>query len=185
MAGMIPELREVPSWLERGQQPAQAVAGLLRRHRTVLAEANAETARARQQAGRVVEAVGLALYKKRGTPSWPELRVLFEAFRDVGAEFVTHVGEPFEGDLEELADVLEWLDSAEGIAPGCVAEAFEPEIRLNGMVVHRAKLICVLEEPVPDERRGAGVPASEKHDSESSSLPSPAARNAAERGAEQ
>lgn len=98
-----------------------------------------------------MESVGLALYKKRGTSSWPQFRVLFEAFRDLGAEMITHVGEPLEGDLEELADVVEWIDAADGVAPGCVAEAFEPEIRLDGEIVHRAKLVCVLPDPAAME----------------------------------
>jgi len=157
MAYSIPELREVPAWLRQGYQPNRAVADLLGRHKVALAAAEARAAEARRQAGELVEVFGLALYRKRGAAISSEFRTLFDALQAVGAELITHVGEPFDGYLEELSDVVDWVGSAEGISPGCVAEAFEPEIRLNGRLVHRAKLICVLEEALTDEPANAGA----------------------------
>lgn len=146
MAYSIPDQRDVPTWLRHGQQPSQAVADLMRRQQAALAAARREVDDARTQTAVVVEVVGLALHKKLGAANASEFRTLVDALATVGAELVTHVGEPFEGELEELADVVDWVDAAEGVAPGCVAEAFEPEIRLRGRLIHRAKLICVTEE---------------------------------------
>lgn len=146
MAYSIPDQREVPAWLRRGQQPSQAVAELIRRQQAALAALRHDVDDARSQTADVVESVGLALHRKLGTANAAEFRTLLDALTAAGAEFVTHVGEPFEGELEELADVVDWIEPGAGLAPGCVAEAFEPEIRLHGRLIHRAKLICATEE---------------------------------------
>lgn len=148
MAYTVPDQREVPVWLKQGQQPTQAVAELIRKRKVALAAARNEVDDARGQTAEVVELFGLALYKKLGAANASEFRTLFDTLTAVGAELVTHVGERFEGELEELADVVDWVEAVEGIAPGCVAEAFEPEVRLNGKLIHRAKLICTTEDVV-------------------------------------
>lgn len=147
----VPELREVPPWLKRDQQPTQAVADLLLRQKEDLAAAKREAEQVRKQAEEMARVFGLALYRKRGAPDTAPFRTLFDALQTLGIELVTHVGELFEGDLEELADVVEWIDPTEGIAPGSVGEAFEPEIRFRGRLIHRAKLVCALDEPAACE----------------------------------
>jgi len=142
--------RELPDWLKKGQQPIQAVAKLLIRHRDALAAARKETEAARRRAEELAEVLGLALYRKHAAHNASEFRVLFDALRVAGIESITHVGEPFAGELEESADVMDWVDAADGIGAGCVAEAFEPEIRIDGRLAHRAKLICVKEAPPND-----------------------------------
>jgi hypothetical protein len=164
MTYVVPEQRELPEWLKKGQQSTQAVADLLRRQKAALAAVRRETEEARKQTAELTEAFGLALYRKRDAPNASEFRTLFDALQTSGVELITYVGEPFVGDLEELADVVDWIDSAEGIPPGSIAEAFEPEIRLGGRLIHRAKLICVLEQPAADEPQNARSDASIDND---------------------
>jgi hypothetical protein len=152
MAYTIPDQREVPAWLRRGQQPSQAVAELIRRQQAALVALRHDVDDARAETAAVVESVGLAVHRKLGTVGASEFRTILDALTAAGAAVVTHVGEPFEGELEELADVVDWIEPGDGAAPGCVAEAFEPEIRLHGRLIHRAKLICVTEESVTEVR---------------------------------
>ena len=119
------ETRELPHWLRKGQRPPQAVADLLRRHASELAAAREEASATSAEAAALISRFGLALYKKRQSPNAADFRVLIDAFESAGGELVTYIGAPFEGDLEELADVIEWLPGSEGIGPGCVADAFE------------------------------------------------------------
>ena len=140
---MMSELREIPEWV-KGQLPTQAMADLMRRHRQELNRSGEELAAARRRAGDLAEVFGLAMWKKRGGDP-KQFRILWDALESAGVVFVDHVGEPVAGDLEEMADIVDWVDQAEGIEPGCVSEAFEPEILLDGVMVHRAKLIGVLD----------------------------------------
>ncbi|MGB7962560.1 MAG: hypothetical protein WCF12_06310 [Propionicimonas sp.] len=159
------------------------MAELLRRQKVALSAAEARAAEALKQAGKIGEVFGLALYRKRGAANSSEFRTLFDALQTVGAELITHVGEPLDGHLEELADVVDWVGSAEGISPGCVAEAFEPEIRLNGRLVHRAKLICVLEdEAVIGEPPSAGASMSAASDDQGSDPANPQTQATTESG---
>ena len=153
MSYTIPAARPVPSWV-KGQLPTQAMADLLRRQKAEQSEADDQLARARRDSLQLAEAVGLALWKKRANT---DLRLLWDALADAGVTFVDHVGEPLAGELEEWADVIDWVDAADGIEPGCVAEAFEPEIRLRGALAHRAKLVGVLDQVSPaDTKRPQG-----------------------------
>ena len=152
----VPELREVPPWLRRDHQATRAVADLLLRQKEALAVAKRETEQARKQAEDMAKVFGLALYRKRSAPNTAPFRTLFDALQTLDIELVAHVGELFEGDLEELADVVEWIDPTEEIAPGSVGEAFEPEIRLRGRLIHRAKLVCALDEPAVRELPAPG-----------------------------
>lgn len=145
----IPDQRELPNWL-KPSSPTQAMAELMRRHRAALAHSRAETQAALDQSARLAVAIGLALYRKRSAANSSEFRTMEDALAAAGGLLITHAGEPFAGDLEELADVVEWVEAKPGISPGCIADAFEPEIRLNGRLVHRAKLVCVLEDAAPD-----------------------------------
>ncbi len=154
----IAEPRPVPTWV-KGQLPTQAMADLLRRHRQQLAEAQAQTAAAQRQACDLAEAVGLALWKKRATTDPAQWRTLFDALSANGVELIDHVGQPVAGDLEEMADIIDWVEEAEGVAPGAVVEAFEPEIRLNGRLAHRARLIGRLDpDPEPEVRAAPLTP---------------------------
>lgn len=150
MTHTIPAVRELPAWMRQDQEPTQAVAELLRNHRAALAAAATQTAGAHRETEKLVVEFGLALARKLGPASHSEIRTLVDVLRRAGVDLITHVGEPFDEALEETADVVEWIESAPGVAPGCVAEAFEPEIRLHGKLVHRAKLTCVLEDDPTD-----------------------------------
>ena len=142
----IPQPRELPAWVQ-GQSPAHAMADQLRRHRQELAAAQDKAATAERRTRDLAEAVGLALWRKRQAPDSNQFRMLWQALAGAGVEFIDHVGEPVAGEVEQWAEILDWVDAADGIAPGCVAEAIEPEIRLNGVVAHRAKLLAVSEAP--------------------------------------
>ena len=138
----VPASRPLPPWV-KGQLPTQAMADLLRAQRQELASAEERLAGAEKASLKLAEAFALALWKKRGDAK--DLRILFEALASAGVELLDHIGEEIADELVEMADIIDWVDAAEGITPGCVAEAFEPEVRLNGRLAHRAKLIGVLE----------------------------------------
>ena len=134
--------KPLPDWV-KGTLPTQGMADLLRASRHAAVEADERLAAADRRALTLAETFALALWKKRADAK--ELRILFDALTSAGVEYVDHLGEEIDAELEEMADIIDWVDAAEGIEPGCVAEAFEPEVRLNGVLAHRAKLIGVLD----------------------------------------
>jgi hypothetical protein len=140
--------------------PPQAVAELLRRHRAALEAAAAETARAQGRAESLAAAVGLALATKQAAMDPQEFRVLGDLLVDQGIEVITHVGEPLTAELEESADILSWEEDGSPLGPGdWVSEAFEPEIRFEGRLARRAKLICARgAEAEPEPEPGADAP---------------------------
>ncbi len=145
MSYTIAEPRPIPSWV-KGQLPTQAMADLLRRQKLQLAAAQSQTAAAQREACDLAEAVGLALWKKRASADPAQFRTLHDALAASGVELIDHVGQPVAGELEEMADIIDWVDAGQGVAPGMVAEAFEPEIRFNGRLAHRARLVGVLDD---------------------------------------
>ena len=147
----IPDDRDLPPWV-KGQLPTQAMADLLRRHRSELHAANQRTTEARTQTNALGVGVALALWKKRGVDNEADYRTVWDALDIAGVQRIDHVGEIIAGELEEMADIVDWVDACDGIEPGCVAQAFEPEIRVHGVFAHRAKLIGVLEAQ-PEEPR--------------------------------
>ena len=141
---VIPEPQPVPDWIT-GKLPAQAMADLLRRHKAELAQADQQLAQAQKRMDKMAARLGLAVWKKRGAANAQEFRLFWDVLEESGIELVDHVGRPVAGELEEMADIIDWVESADGIEPGCVAEAFEPEILVDGRLAHRAKLVGVLE----------------------------------------
>ncbi|MDR1440922.1 MAG: hypothetical protein LBJ02_00765 [Bifidobacteriaceae bacterium] len=140
----IPVPRALPSWLRKTGGPEQAVADLLRRHRTELASAQAQVANANQRTDALAAATALTVFKKRAALSPEEYRPLADLLTGQGIEVITYVAEPVDEVLEESADIVEWVPHDGGPDLGeHVSEAFEPEIRLDGRPVHRAKLCCM------------------------------------------
>lgn len=157
MANPVPQPRPLPPQLTT-ISPTQAVAGLMRRHASELAAERENTAAVAKQGGELAELVGLVCFRKRATPQAAEFRRLEEALVTHGVEMITHLGEPLTDKLAEMVDVIDWIPGADGIDPGCVAEAFEPEIRWHGRLVHRARVVCRLEDEPDTDPTAAPTP---------------------------
>jgi hypothetical protein len=174
-----PEPRPVPSWVKADADPAQEVAALLRRHRAELAAAHAETDAARSRTDALALAVAEVLAKKQRSLPKAEFRAFRDLLEAQRFELLTHAGKPLTPELEEALDIIEWqeaeapaalpgADPAAGpVGPGdWVAEAFEPEIRFEGRLLRRAKVVCLrVEKPPqaddasPQDRADGAAPA--------------------------
>ncbi|MDR1426657.1 MAG: hypothetical protein LBJ08_02720 [Bifidobacteriaceae bacterium] len=168
-AAKLPQPRPVPSWVRPGVAPDQAMADLLRRHRDEQAAAAAATEAAWARADALAAHVGMTLTRKQAAMSAAEFRVLGDLLEAEHIEVLNHVGEPLTPELEEFADIVEWVDDdgpPDSIDPALeewVAEAFEPEIRFEGRLVHRAVLSCARrkdpagDKEAPETLSGAAV----------------------------
>jgi hypothetical protein len=145
----------VPSWLRRDYAPDQAVADALRRGQADVSNEVQATTKVQRRLDRLAQSLALVLFKKRAGMTAEEFRVFDELLRDHGIDLVTHVGEPVDRSLEEDADILEWVDHEAGAPDGeHVVEAFEPEVRLDGRPLGRAKLCCMRAFEPPEEPDG-------------------------------
>jgi hypothetical protein len=150
-----PEPRPVPSWLRPDGTPEQAVADLLRRHRSELAAAQAEAAAWRHRADALAEAVGLALSKKRAALRPEQFRSLAELLASQSIVLIERAGSPLTPEIEEVCDIVARTPADAAASPGAfVAEDFEPEIRFEGRLVHRARL-CIAHPPAPPAAKPA------------------------------
>lgn len=135
----LPEKRPVPAFVKR--VPAQDV--MLEWMKSGAAEKEAcsrELAREQKRADDLAVSLALQVHRKRASDD-AYLRGLLALLTDRNVELLTYEGDPLTNELENSADIVEWLP-AEGNEAACVAEAIEPEIRWQGRILHRAKLSC-------------------------------------------
>jgi hypothetical protein len=128
------------------------MADLLRRHRAELAEARTATVAAQARADALAAALALTVAKRIAAMPAADARLWTDLLTGQRIEIVSHVGETLTPELEAAVDIVTWVDDA-GPAPGeHVTEAFEPEVRVEGRTVHRAKLCCARAlAPVPTD----------------------------------
>jgi predicted phage tail protein len=118
------------------------MADLLRRHRDTVTRLNAAAVQERRRTEQLAKAVALAVWRKSADLDSPETRLLWQALAGQGVAVESLAGRPV-AEVEADADIVDWVDPAEGLAPGTVAEAFEPQVTLDGKVIHIAKLTAV------------------------------------------
>ena len=135
----LPEKRAVPAFVKK--TPAQSV--LLELMKS--GEAERETScqnleREQKRADQLAVALALQVYRKRASDD-VLVRALTALLADMQVQLLTYAGETLSPELENGADIIEWLPAEDNEAE-CVVEAIEPEIRWQGRILHRAKLSC-------------------------------------------
>lgn len=176
--GPLPEKRAVPDFVRAQTQEELAVK--LLRQRQESEEAHRKELRAlEKRLDRMAEQLAIITHKKRSEEKDPLVRSLRQLLKREGIELVTYAGEPVTEELEEQADIVEWLPAGED-PEDRVVDALEPEVHFQGRVLHRAKLSCRMgaqepeeEVPEPEAVVQAEVPETEAVPVEAETVPEP------------
>ena len=133
--------RTLPPGLEENTTPEEQMALLIRRKRMqeekLIARINAE----RKSFAELLTQLALDIHRKRHYPYAESFRSLSGILEKAGVRIVTYEGEELTDRMKEEMNIVQWLPP-NGDPVDRVVEAFEPEIYVDEMIVHRAKLIC-------------------------------------------
>ena len=147
--GPLPEKRAVPDFVR--VQSQEELALKLLRQRQELDEAHREEVRAlEKRLDRMAEQLAIITHKKRFTEKDPLVLSLRQLLKREGIELVTYAGEPVTEELEDQADIVEWLPATDD-PEDRVVDALEPEVHFQGRLLHRAKLSCRMGAQEPEE----------------------------------
>ena len=127
--------------LDENTTPLEQMALLIRRKRVqeekLIGQLNAE----RKSRAELLTQLALDLHRKRHYEYADSFRSLWAILERAGVRAVTYEGEELTDRMKEEMNIVQWLP-ANGDPLDRVAEAFEPEIYVDDVLVHRAKLIC-------------------------------------------
>lgn len=164
--GPLPQKRELPSYAQK-QNPEELALSLVRQRGALAEKHRKDLAAAGKEADRLAEQLALLVHKKRFTEGDPFVLSLRQLLKNEGISLITYAGEEVTEELENEADIVEWLPAGEETVDR-VVDALEPEIRRQGRILHRAKLSCrqglhpeIPAPALPSEPQSAAEPAAE------------------------
>ena len=164
--GPLPQKRELPSYAQK-QNPEELALSLVRQRGALAEKHRKDLAAAGKEADRLAEQLALLVHKKRFTEGDPFVLSLRQLLKNEGISLITSAGEEVTEELENEADIVEWLPAGEETVDR-VVDALEPEIRRQGRILHRAKLSCrqglhpeIPAPALPSEPQSAAEPAAE------------------------
>ena len=153
--------RPLPPGLDENTTPEAQMALLLRRKRVQEEKLLARIDGERKSRAELLTQLALDIHRKRHYPYADSFRSLSAILEKAGVRVVTYEGEELTDQMREELNIVQWLP-ANGDPLERVVEAFEPEVYVDDVIVHRAKLIC---------RQGGEAPAAEPSASTSSAAP--------------
>lgn len=138
----LPQPRPIAPFVRGDRPPEEIIRDLLVRHKNEMDALRGELAAERKKRDAMAARFALAVYRKRTPQNAASLRAFTQALADMGIQEVTYLGERVTEDIETMADIAEWLPG-DGGTEDRVAGAMEPELRLDGRLIHRARLSCM------------------------------------------
>ena len=160
--------RKISPYFDGTTTPQEQMELLLRRKRAQdeqrIAQMNAE----RRQFNAVLTDLAVDIHRKRHFDYAQSFQTLSVILEHAGVQVVTYIGQEVTDEMKEDLEIVDWLP-ANGDPLDRVVDAFEPEVRINGKITHRAKLICreggdAAEKPAPSGAEG--TPAEKIEDAE-------------------
>ena len=133
--------RTLPPGLEENTTPEEQMALLIRRKRAQEEKLIARIKAEQKSRTELLTQLALDIHRKRHYPYADSFRSLSAILEKAGVRVVTYEGEELTDQMREELNIVQWLP-ANGDPLERVAEAFEPEIYVDDVIVHRAKLIC-------------------------------------------
>ena len=154
--------RTRPPGLDENTTPEEQMALLIRRKRVQEEKLIARIRAEQKSRAELLTQMALDIHRKRHYDYADSFRSLSAILERAGVRTVTYEGEELTDRMREELNIVQWLPP-NGDPLDRVVEAFEPEVYVDGALVHRAKLICREggETTEPGEAAEPGSPAVE------------------------